>query len=331
MFVPVVDNNNKPLMPTTPSRARKWIKSGKATPFWSNQIFCVRLNVDPSDNKTQDIVVGIDPGSKREALTIKSESHTYLNILSNAVTWVNRTIEKRKNARRARRFRKTPYRKNRMNRMRNKEFLAPSTKARWQLKLRIVNRMRRIFKITDYVVEDIKASTKVNQKKWNKSFSPLEVGKTWFYNELRKLGNLKLRQGYETFEMRNELGLNKSSNKLSDGFDSHNVDSWVLANWLVGGHTKPDNIEVKRMIPIQFYRRQLHYFQFSKGGIRKRYGGTMSLGYKKGSIVKYKKHEIYYIGGNYKRRIILHDLETGRIVNRAKVEEIKFLTYNNFR
>ena len=49
MFVPVVDSTQKPLMPTKPSRARRWIQQGKATPFWKNGVFCVRLNVDPSD------------------------------------------------------------------------------------------------------------------------------------------------------------------------------------------------------------------------------------------------------------------------------------------
>jgi hypothetical protein len=28
MFIPVVDKDNNPLMPTKPSRARRWIKSG---------------------------------------------------------------------------------------------------------------------------------------------------------------------------------------------------------------------------------------------------------------------------------------------------------------
>ena len=45
IFVPVVDTEDNPLMPTTPSRARKWVKSGKATHFWKGGFFCVRLNV----------------------------------------------------------------------------------------------------------------------------------------------------------------------------------------------------------------------------------------------------------------------------------------------
>ena len=101
-FVPVVDLNQKPLMPTTPSRARRMIKSGKSTPFFKKGIFCIRLNQKPSDNKTQEIVIGIDPGSKREGFTVKSESHTYLNAQTKAIDWVKDAIEVRKNMRRGR-------------------------------------------------------------------------------------------------------------------------------------------------------------------------------------------------------------------------------------
>ncbi len=33
LFVPVVDQEQHPLMPTTPSRARRWIRNQKATSF----------------------------------------------------------------------------------------------------------------------------------------------------------------------------------------------------------------------------------------------------------------------------------------------------------
>ncbi len=70
MFVPVIDQNQRPLIPTKPSRARRWIKSGKATPFWKKGLFCVRLNIEPSNRNIEAIVCGIDPGSKKEAFTV---------------------------------------------------------------------------------------------------------------------------------------------------------------------------------------------------------------------------------------------------------------------
>ena len=66
MFVPVKSKDGEKLMPTTPARARKWMKSGKATPYWNNGIFCVRLNIEPSGRHKQEIAVGVDPGSKKE-------------------------------------------------------------------------------------------------------------------------------------------------------------------------------------------------------------------------------------------------------------------------
>lgn len=124
-FVPVVDKNRKPLMPTKPSRARRWIKEGKATPFWKRGIFCVRLNIEPSGEEKQDIAVGIDPGSKKEGFSIKSESHTFLNIQADAVTWVKKHMEVRRMMRRDRRQRKTPYRKCRLNRKKKTFCLLP--------------------------------------------------------------------------------------------------------------------------------------------------------------------------------------------------------------
>jgi RRXRR protein len=76
MFVPVVDREQRPLMPTTPARARRWIKTAKATAFWKGGLFCVRLNIEPSAREHQRVAVGMDPGSKKEALVVASAAHT---------------------------------------------------------------------------------------------------------------------------------------------------------------------------------------------------------------------------------------------------------------
>lgn len=329
MFVPVVTKDRKPLMPTTPSRARRWIESGRATPFWKKGVFCVCLNTEPSGTETQEICVGVDPGSKREGFTVKSASHTYLNILADAVDWVKDKVETRRNMRRARRYRNTPCRQNRMNRSRGS--LPPSTKARWQLKLRIAKLLTTIFPVSSFNVEDVKAVTK-GKRKWDASFSPLECGKNYFYGELSKLGEVVKTQGHETHEARTGLGLRKSKGKLDESFDAHNVDSWVLANMATGGHVYPENKAVLRMIPLNLRRRQLHILQFAKGGVRRRNGGTMSLGFKRGSLVKHSKHGLCFIGGTMGTGVSLHVLANGkRLCQNAKTSDIKFLSYSSFR
>ena len=160
MFVPVVDKNQNPLMPTTPARAKKWIKSGKATPFWKNGIFCVRLNREPSGRHNQEIAVGVDPGSKKEGFTVKSEKHTYLNVQADAHNKVGKKVKKRSELRRGRRGRKCPNRKNRMNRLANKERIPAGTRARWDWKLRILDWLNKLYPVTHICVEDIKARTK---------------------------------------------------------------------------------------------------------------------------------------------------------------------------
>ena len=343
MFVPVVDVQQNPLMPTTPTRARRWVRSGKATPFWKRGVFCVRLNVEPSDRSTQFIAVGIDPGSKREGFTVKSAAHTYIHVQATAVDWVKDAVEVRRSMRRARRFRKTPCRANRRNR--SIGGLPPSTRARWGWKLRIASWLQKMYPITVFVVEDVCAKTKKYREaykplkqhagaaqKFNASFSPLEVGKWWFYSELRKLAAVETRQGWETKELRDQHGLRKSSSKLAERFSAHCVDSWVLANWYVGGHTKPDNTRLLVVVPLRFHRRQLHRLQPEAGGIRSRYGGTRSHGFKRGSLVKHPKFGLTYVGGFRNDRISLHAADSGeRITKAAKPEECRFLTYNTWR
>jgi RRXRR protein len=330
IFVPVISALGKRLMPTTNRHADKLIAKGRALRRFDRGLFYIQLT-DRTDGYTQPIAVGIDPGSKKEALTVKSASHTYLNIQADAVTWVEEAEETSTQMRRTRRYRKTPYRPTRVNRHQGQSRLPPSTRARWGWKLRICAWLARYYPIQTFVVEDITAVTKAGKPRWNKSFSPLEIGKQWFYSNLRKLGTVHTRKGYETKAEREALGLHKSRQKMSDGFEAHAIDSWVLANCSTGGHLCPDNTAILYLVPLRFHR-QLHRLQSEKGGVRKPFGGTLSLGFKRGSWVKHPKYGVCYVGGTLKGRLSLHSLQDGkRLCQNAKPEDCHILTSASWR
>lgn len=311
-------------MPTRASRARRWVKQQKATSFWLNGVWCVRLKLEPSARNKQEVIVGIDPGSKREAYTVASKTHTYANFLCDAVDWVKEAVEIRRNLRRIRRYRKTPCRQNRKNRAKGK--LAPSTKARWQLKLRVVNQLRKMYPITGYAVEDVAAKTKEGQDRWNTAFSPLQVGKVWMEGELKKLGKVTFKKGYETAELRKKFRLVKARDKMALRFASHNVDSWVLAKGALGQtQGKPENLRIIHCRPLQFRRRSLHLQNPAPGGVRRSHGGTLSMGFKRGSLVKHPKHGISTVGGTMDGRVSLHRLDGKRLCQNAKPKDLRFL------
>jgi len=324
VIVPVLASGGEPLMPTCASRARRWVRQQRATPLWLNGVWCVRLKFEPSARNKQEIIVGIDPGSKREAFTVASKAHTYLNVLADAVTWVKDAIETRRMLRRSRRNRNTSCRANRKNRARGG--IPPSTKARWQLKLRVINQLRKMFPIIGYAVEDIQATTHGKGRRWNSSFLPLEIGKAWMYGELSKLGTLTLRAGHETAELRKRYGVVKQhGDKMALSFAAHNVDSWVLAKDALRANGRPENTHVVHCRPLQFRRRALHLQNPGKNGIRRSHGGTLSLGLKRGSLAKHNEYGLCTIGGSMRARLSLHNLAGKRLTQHAKRTDLKEL------
>ena len=328
MRVPVLDTNRTPLMPTTPVRARLLLKQGKARPYWNKiGIFCIILTyvVEP-DN--QPLVVGVDPGSSYEGWSVVGTQETVINGMSEAPKHVKKAVETRRTMRRARRFRncwRRPARFN--NRLKGRNFMPPSTFARWNAKIRILQQLQKILPITDVVVEDVAAATKKNGKRWNTNFSPLEVGKKWFYRTIRSLDvNLVLRAGYETAVLRDRFGLTKIGQKDKPVFASHAVDAWVMAAD-VSSAEHPTEFGLLYWTPIRFNRRQLHMLQPAKGGIRRVQGGTRSLGLTRGTMVRHIKHGLTYIGGTLNGKISLHNTVTGkRVTQTAKVEDCRILT-----
>ena len=335
MFVPVKTKDGEVLMPMHPARARKLVQRGEATPYFTNGIYSIRLNKEPSDRGTQEIAVGVDPGSKKEGFTVKSKSHTYLNVQADAHNKVGKKVEKRRELRRGRRSRKCPNRRNRMNRLANRHRIPAGTRARWDWKLRILDWLSKLYPITHVCVEDIKARTLKNARKWNSSFSPLEVGKLWFYNEIRKRWELLTLRGYETKEIRDRLGLKKSSKKLSETFEAHCVDSWVLAYHTVGGSDIPDRTDIFCISPIPIRRRCLHREKPAKGGKRNRYGGTvcpLGMGVSKNTLVKHITKGFLRISGYQGGYLTLSEINSSKqVVLRAKPDTYRILTRLNFQ
>lgn len=326
-MVPVLDEIKRPLMPCTEKRARKMLESGRAKPYWCKGIFCIILQELPKNSYKQEVCIGIDPGSKFNGYSVKSAAHTLINLQVNAVTTVKKKMEERAMLRRSRRQRKTPYRKCRFNRS-AKDRLPPSTKARWQQHLNIIKWMGKLHPITHVVLEDIAARAMKNGRKWNKNFSPLQVGKEWFSKQVQYLEMILYKfKGFETAEMRIGYGFKKNSNKSRKDFYTHAMDAWCLANEVIGGHTDIDNERTLYLKPIMLHRRKLHEILPKKNNSRRDYGGTMSLKMKRGTLINHPEYGLSYLGGNSKGRVSLHDINSGkRLCQNAKKEDLEIKT-----
>lgn len=322
-------------MPCMPTKARNLFKSGKAKPKWNKLgLFTVQLCYEQEPDN-QPLVVGIDPGSKFEGFSVVGTQETVLNLMAEAPDHVKDAVETRRTMRRARRFRKWRRPKRFNNRLNRKKRLPPSTRSRWEAKGRIVAQLKKALPLTDAIVEDVQAVTRKGKGgKWNGSFSPVQVGKEHLYTLLQAMGlTLHTREGWQTKALREQYGLKKTKSKSKQSFESHAVDSWVLAA-SISGAQEPTCTRLWYLVPVVLHRRQLHRLQASKGGVRKPYGGTRSLGLKRGTLVKHSRYGLCGVGGFDRKRntISLHDYRTNKgLTQGAKVKECLCLTWVAFR
>jgi RRXRR protein len=321
-------------MPCTPVKARMLLKQKKAKPKRNKLgLFYIQLCYEQEPDN-QQLIVGIDPGSKFEGYSVVGTKETVLNLMAEAPTHVKSAVETRRTMRRARRFRKWRRPKRFKNRLNGKKRIPPSTRSRWEAKARIVTQLCKILPLVIAVLEDIQAPTKGKATRWNHSFSPLQVGKMHLYRLLHGMGlHMELRQGWQTAQLRDQYGLKKTSKKEKQAFDSHAVDAWVLAA-SISGAKQPTSTRLWYVTSVRQHRRQLHRFQASRGGERKPYGGTRSLGLKRGTLVKHAKYGLCSVGGYdaRKKTISLHAYRTNkRLTQGAKPATCQILTSTVFR
>ena len=167
--VPVLDINGNPIMPTKASRARRWLRDGKAKVVHNDLgVFQIQLLQEASGNIKQDIVVGIDQGKLYTGMAVQSSKNTLLMLhLELPFLIIKQRMEQRKIARRNRKGRKINrkivfkfrnHRQSRINNRRNKGHLPPSINANKQLERRVIRELMKVFPITNFVFETIKKS-----------------------------------------------------------------------------------------------------------------------------------------------------------------------------
>jgi hypothetical protein len=321
-------------MPTKPSRARRWLKSGKAKVAYNDLgIFTVQLVFEPSDTKTQPIAIGIDPGKKYTGIGVQSAKTTlWLAHLQLPFETVKGRMEQRRMMRRSRRGRrinrKVPYntrahRQARFDNRRSKK-IPPSIRANRQLELRVIKELTKIYPLTTAVWEVIVA-------RGDKGFSPVMVAQYWAINQLEKLFPVVRQEGWQTSNLRQYLRLEKQKTQKGDAIPAtHAVDGISLASgqfvryrqlkgkqgWWEGSvNITLAPFAVIRRPPV--CRRQLHLMVPSKGGVRRKYGGTTTRhGFRKGDYVKAEMagRVVYgWVSGDTERQVSVSDINWRRL------------------
>ena len=173
MFVFVLDKNKKPLDPTHPARARRLLRSGRASVFKRYPFTIILHDIQVEDSTVSECRLKVDPGAKTTGLAI---------LQGNVVVWAAELTHKgfvirdalttRRQVRRSRRNRKTRYRATRFNNRRKpKGWLAPSLMSRVENILTWVRRLSKICPITAISQELVRFDT---QKMHNAEISGVE-------------------------------------------------------------------------------------------------------------------------------------------------------------
>jgi len=148
VYVLAVDG--KPLMPCSRAKARKLLKSNKATIVKHNP-FTIKLTFE-CENQIQSITLGVDTGYQHIGLSAKSEKAEYWSsevVLRN----ISPLLTEKKMYRRGRRN-KLWYRKPRfLNRKRKKGWLPPSIDYRINSHIKIIEKVCSLLPITSIIVE----------------------------------------------------------------------------------------------------------------------------------------------------------------------------------
>lgn len=159
-YVYVVGSNGKPLMPCSPTKARKLLKS-KSAAVLQRTPFTIKL-LHHAGGYKQPITLGVDAGSKHVGLSACTDTEELYKEELTPRNDVVKLLSARRECRRGRRHRKTRYRAPRFNNRvhsKHKGWLAPSVEVKIQEHITAIHRICRRLPITKIVVETAELDT----------------------------------------------------------------------------------------------------------------------------------------------------------------------------
>lgn len=247
--VPVIDKDGIPLMPTKASRARKWVRDGKAIGKWNDLgQYYVQLTNESSGRETQKVVAGVDPGKSYSGVGLQTAKATLFRAhIVLPFGRVRARMEQRRLLRRGRRSRRInrdvefQFRNHRQRRFDNRRQgkVAPSIKASRDTEFRVVRELAKVYPITTIVYERVRADVDLTSgrkgARSGRGFSPVMVGQKYVLKRLATIAPVVAREGWQkdgngTSQVRKHLGLVKDKqNKAEAKPETHAVDGVALA------------------------------------------------------------------------------------------------------
>lgn len=152
-MVYVLNCNGQPLMPTgNHAKVRVLLKQGRAKVI-RRCPFTIQLLYE-TENGTQPVSLGIDAGSKHSGVSATTEKKVLYEANVELRNDIVDLLSTRRECRKARRSRKTRYRKARfLNRKKDKGWIAPSVQQKVDTHLTVVRKVCKLLPVTKIIVE----------------------------------------------------------------------------------------------------------------------------------------------------------------------------------